>query len=161
MPSPKTQTNTPKGFPKVTPAGNIGKSPSMLIDERISGLPDWRGDILTRLRAVIRRSDPQVTEEWKWNVPVWSCHGIICTGETYKKAVKLTFAKGAALPDPSGLFNASLEGNVRRAIDFPQGATVDEAALSDLVRAAVSHNKTPPAGKSISANLRPPVEHKR
>jgi hypothetical protein len=161
MPSLKTQTNSPKGFPKVTPAGDIGKSPSVLIDERISGLQDWRGEMLACLRAVIRAADPEVSEEWKWNVPVWSCHGIICTGETYKKAVKLTFAKGAALPDPSSLFNASLEGNVRRAIDFPEGATVDEAALSVLVRAAVSLNKTQLAGKSKSTALRSSVERKR
>jgi hypothetical protein len=161
MPSPKTQTNSPKGFPKVTPAGDIGKSPSALIDERISGLQDWRGDMLACLRAVVRAADPEVTEEWKWNVPVWSCNGIICTGETYKNAVKLTFAKGAALPDPSSLFNASLEGNVRRAIDFPEGATVDEAALSALVRAAVSLNKTLPIGKPKDTALRPPVERKR
>ena len=110
---------------------------------------------------MIRAADTEVSEEWKWNVPVWSCHGIICTGETYKKAVKLTFAKGAALPDPSGLFNASLEGNVRRAIDFPEGATVDAAALSALIRAAVGLNKAPSAGKSKSTASRPPVEHKR
>ena len=109
-----------------------GKSPAELIDARIAELADWRGALLAQLRAVITAADHGIVEEWKWNVPVWSCGGIVCTGETYKKAVKLTFARGAALADPSGLFNASLEGNVRRAIDFPQGASVDVAALSAL-----------------------------
>ena len=114
---------------------------SVCIDERIAQLADWRGALLGRLRAVITNADPRVVEEWKWNVPVWSCQGIICTGETYKKAVKLTFAKGAALPDPQRLFNASLEGNTRRAIDFAEGAAVDTAALVDLIRAAIAHNQ--------------------
>ena len=119
----------------------MGKSPAELIDARIKELADWRGDLLMRLRAAIRQADPKITEDWKWNVPVWSCNGIICTGETYQKAVKLTFAKGARLADPTRLFNASLEGNARRAIDFPQGAAIDEAALGALVRDAIAHNQ--------------------
>jgi len=118
-----------------------GKSPSQLIDERIKELGDWRGEMLSRLRAVIRQADPEVVEEWKWRgVPVWYHDGMICTGETHKKVVKMTFAKGAALDDPSGLFNSSLDGNTRRAIDFHEGATVDEAALTALIRAAVTLN---------------------
>ncbi len=115
-------------------------SASELIDARIRELADWRGPVLARLRAVIRAADPEVVEEWKWNVPVWSHQGLICTGETYKKAVKLTFAKGASLPDPAGLFNASLEGNTRRAIDVHEGAAIDEAALQALIRTAVAFN---------------------
>ncbi|HYZ63946.1 MAG TPA: DUF1801 domain-containing protein [Acetobacteraceae bacterium] len=118
-----------------------GKSPSRLIDERISELGDWRGALLSRLRALIKQADPDVVEEWKWRgVPVWSHAGIICTGETYKSVVKMTFAKGAALEDPSGLFNASLEGNTRRAIDFREGETIDEEGLKALIRAAVTLN---------------------
>lgn len=116
-----------------------------LIDARIGELQDWRGALLARLRALIRSADPQVAEEWKWNVPVWSCHGILCTGETYKKVVKLTFAKGASLPDPARLFNSSLDGKVRRAIDFAEGATVDADALVALVRAAIAQNRSGPA----------------
>src|SRR4051794_35047647 len=117
------------------------KSPSERIDERIAALDDWRGAMLARLRAMIREADPDVVEEWKWRgVPVWEHAGIICTGETYKNVVKATFAKGAALDDPTGLFNSSLEGNVRRAIDFREGETVDEEALKALVRAAVALN---------------------
>jgi len=119
-----------------------GKSPSQLIDARIEELDDWRGEMLSRLRALIQEADPEVVEEWKWAVPVWSHDGLICTGETYKKAVKLTFAKGAALKDPSGLFNSSLEGNTRRAIDFHEGEKIDEEALKSLVRAAVALNKS-------------------
>lgn len=119
---------------------DVGKSPSTLIDARISELQDWRGAVLSRLRSVIRSADPDISEEWKWNVPVWSCNGIICTGEAYKNAVKLTFANGAALADPSKLFNASLDGNVRRAIDFQEGAPIDEAALGALVHAAIHRN---------------------
>ncbi|HEY4594126.1 MAG TPA: DUF1801 domain-containing protein [Thermoanaerobaculia bacterium] len=115
-------------------------SPSQLIDARIEELGDWRGKLLSRLRALIKEADPEVTEEWKWNVPVWSHDGIISTGETYKKAVKLTFAKGAALPDPAGLFNSSLEGSTRRAIDFHEGEAIDEEALKALIRAAVTLN---------------------
>jgi len=118
------------------------KSPSQLIDARIEELDDWRGEMLSRLRALIQEADPEVVEEWKWAVPVWSHDGLICTGETYKKAVKLTFAKGAALKDPSGLFNSSLEGNTRRAIDFHEGEKIDEEALKSLVRAAVALNKS-------------------
>ncbi|MFA6955690.1 MAG: DUF1801 domain-containing protein [Thermoanaerobaculia bacterium] len=129
-------------------ASQEGKSPSQLIDQRIAELGDWRGEMLARLRAVIRQADPDVVEEWKWNVPVWSHDGLICTGETYKKVVKLTFAKGAALDDPKGLFNSSLEGNTRRAIDFPEGATVDEKALKALIRAAVTLNASRPPGPS-------------
>src|ERR1700757_2379833 len=119
------------------------KSPSQLIDARIKELGDWRGAMLGRLRALIREADPDVVEEWKWRgVPVWSHDGIICTGETYKAVVKMTFAKGAALEDPSGLFNASLEGNTRRAIDFHEGEKINEAALKTLIRAAVSLNQS-------------------
>jgi hypothetical protein len=117
------------------------KSPSELIDERISELGDWRGDMLGRLRAVVHDADPEVVEEWKWRgVPTWYHDGIICTGETYKEVVKMTFAKGAALDDPKGLFNSSLEGNTRRAIDFRQGDKVDARALKALVRAAIALN---------------------
>lgn len=118
------------------------KTPSQLIDARIKELDDWRGTMLSRLRALIQEADPEVVEEWKWEVPVWSHGGLICTGETYKKAVKLTFAKGAALKDPAGLFNSSLEGNTRRAIDFHEGEKINEKALKTLVRAAVTLNKS-------------------
>ncbi len=121
--------------------------PSALIDQRIAELGDWRAELLAQLRASIRAADGDIAEEWKWNTPVWSCHGIICTGEAYKKAVKLTFAKGASLPDPSKLFNSSLDGNVRRAIDFPQGAVVDTGALMALVQAGVAFNKASSGGK--------------
>jgi hypothetical protein len=117
------------------------ESASGRIDARIEDLDDWRGEMLSRLRAIIREADPGVTEEWKWNNPVWSHDGIICTGESYKKVVKMTFAKGASLPDPSGLFNSSLEGAVRRAIDFHEGDKVDAKALKTLIRAAVALNK--------------------
>ena len=116
------------------------KSPSQLIDARIKELDDWRGKTLGRLRALVKEADPDVVEEWKWSVPVWSHDGLICTGETYKNAVKMTFAKGAALKDPSGLFNSSLEGNTRRAIDFHEGEKIDEKALKALIRAAVALN---------------------
>lgn len=134
-----------------TAAADRGKSPSALIDARIAELGDWRGELLSRLRALIREVDPGIVEEWKWNTPVWSCDGIICTGETYKKVVKLTFAKGASVPDPAGLFNSSMEGNVRRAIDFPEGATLDAKGLKALVRAAVAVNRTGARGKPGSA----------
>ncbi|MET0850486.1 MAG: DUF1801 domain-containing protein [Candidatus Rokuibacteriota bacterium] len=118
-----------------------GKSPSRMIDERIKELGDWRGRMLSRLRTLIKQADPAVVEEWKWRgVPVWSHDGLICTGETYKSVVKMTFPKGAALEDPSGLFNASLEGNTRRAIDFREGETIDGEALKALIRAAVTLN---------------------
>jgi hypothetical protein len=121
--------------------GAGGDSPSQLIDARIKELGDWRGETLARVRMLIRQADPEVTEEWKWRgVPVWSHAGIICTGETYKNAVKMTFAKGASLEDPSGLFNSSLEGNTRRAIDFHEGDKIDEKALKALIRAAVMLN---------------------
>jgi hypothetical protein len=119
-----------------------GKSPTQLIDARIKELDDWRGTTLSRLRTLIKEADPQVVEEWKWRgVPVWSHAGIICTGETYKSVVKMTFAKGAALKDPARLFNSSLEGNTRRAIDFHEGEKINEAALKSLVRAAVTLNQ--------------------
>ena len=119
------------------------KTPSQLIDARIDELGDWRGKMLSRLRTLIREADPEVVEEWKWRgVPVWSHDGLICTGETYKSVVKMTFAKGAALKDPSGLFNASLDGNIRRAIDFHEGDQIDEKALKTLIRAAVTLNKS-------------------
>ena len=116
-------------------------SASKHIDARIRELGDWRGEMLARLRSVIRAADPAIIEEWKWSVPVWSHDGIICTGETYKKVVKLTFAKGASVKDPSKLFNSSLEGNTRRAIDFHEGDEIDEGALKALVRAAAAVNK--------------------
>ncbi|MFN8095349.1 MAG: DUF1801 domain-containing protein [Vicinamibacteria bacterium] len=116
------------------------KPASALIDARIAELSDWRGKTLARARAIIRSADPGIVEEWKWATPVWSCGGIVCTGESYKKVVKLTFAKGASLPDPARLFNSSLEGNVRRAIDIPEGAKIDAKALTALVRAAVALN---------------------
>lgn len=122
------------------------KSPSRLIDARIEELDDWRGKLLSRLRALVKEADPDVVEEWKWNVPVWSHDGLICTGETYKKVVKMTFARGAALADPSGLFNSSLEGNTRRAIDFHEGGKIDEEALKVLVRAAVTLNESKAPG---------------
>jgi hypothetical protein len=119
------------------------KSPSQLIDARIKELGDWRGTMLGRLRAMVKEADPEVVEEWKWRgVPVWSHDGLICTGETYKSVVKMTFAKGAALKDPARLFNSSLEGNTRRAIDFHEGDKINEGALKTLVRAAVTLNKS-------------------
>ena len=119
------------------------KSPSQLIDERIKELGDWRGETLSRLRALVQEADPDVVEEWKWRgVPTWYHDGILFTGETYKSVVKMTFAKGAALPDPSGLFNSSLDGNVRRAIDFHEGENLNERALKALFRAAVALNES-------------------
>jgi hypothetical protein len=127
--------------PKAKPQKS--ESPSRLIDARIKELGDWRGEMLSRLRAVIKEADPDVVEEWKWRgVPVWSHDGLVCTGETYKNVVKMTFAKGAALPDPSRLFNSSLEGNTRRAIDFREGDKIDQKALKTLIRAAVTLNKS-------------------
>ena len=117
-------------------------SPSQLIDARIKELDDWRGTTLARIRAFIKQADPEVVEEWKWSVPVWSHDGLICTGETYKSVVKLTFAKGASLKDPSGLFNSSLEGNVRRAIDIRENDEIDEDAFKTLVRAAAALNRS-------------------
>jgi hypothetical protein len=133
-------------------------SPSALIDARIAELDDWRGETLARVRTLIKQADPDVTEEWKWRgVPVWEDAGIICTGETYKAVVKLTFANGAALKDPSSLFNSSLEGNVRRAVDIHEGDKIDEKALKALVRAAVDYNqekkkkKAPAAAKTTKS----------
>jgi hypothetical protein len=133
--------------------GGSGKSGSQssetassLIDARIEELGDWRGRMLGRLRAVIKDADPDVVEEWKWAVPVWSRDGLICTGETYKKVVKMTFARGASLEDPTRLFNSSLEGNTRRAIDFHEGETIDEEALKALVRAAIALNRSKAGG---------------
>jgi hypothetical protein len=121
----------------------MGDSPSELIDARIAELGDWRGETLAQVRAIIKSADPEVEETWKWRgVPVWEHSGIICTGETYKKAVKLTFAKGASLDDPTGLFNSSLDGNVRRAIDIHEGEDIDTEALEDLIRTAVALNES-------------------
>jgi hypothetical protein len=124
-------------------AATRGESPSRRIDARIKELDDWRGKTLSRVRALIKQADPEVVEEWKWRgVPVWSHDGVICTGETYRSVVKLTFSKGASLDDPSGLFNASLEGNARRAIDLHEGAEVDEGAFKALIRAAAALNRS-------------------
>jgi hypothetical protein len=122
------------------------ESPAGLIDARIKELDDWRGSTLSRLRALIKEADPEVVEEWKWSIPVWSHDGLICTGETYKKAVKMTFAKGASIKDPARLFNSSLEGNVRRAIDFHEGEDINEQALKALIRSAVAFNKSAKRG---------------
>jgi hypothetical protein len=120
-----------------------GESPAQLIDARIKELGDWRGEMLSRLRTLVKEADPEVVEEWKWRgVPVWSHDGLISTGETYKAVVKMTFAKGASLEDPASLFNSSLDGNTRRAIDFHEGEEIDEQALKDLVRAAVALNES-------------------
>ncbi|WP_315782958.1 MULTISPECIES: DUF1801 domain-containing protein [unclassified Bradyrhizobium] len=128
---------------KATSVGEGNQSPSELIDARIKELGDWRGVTLSYVRDLIKQADPDIVEEWKWRgVPVWSHAGIVCTGETYKAAVKLTFAKGASLPDPSGLFNASLDGNTRRAIDLHEGDVIDETAFMALIRAAVALNMT-------------------
>jgi hypothetical protein len=135
---------------------NEGASPSQLIDARIEELGDWRGEMLARVRRLIKEADPEVVEEWKWRgVPVWEDAGIICTGETYKAVVKLTFAKGASLQDPSGLFNSSLDGNVRRAIDIHEGDKIDEKALQALIRAAAALNR------SKAAATRPARSRKR
>ena len=128
-------TTKRKAPAKTTPA-----DASRLIDQRIAALGDWRGEALARMRALILAADPQIVEEWKWETPVWSRDGIICTGEAYKKAVKLTFAKGASVPDPKRLFNSSLEGKVRRAIDIPEGQKVDASAFKALIKAAVAQN---------------------
>ena len=146
MPASKIPSSATSRFPKKTPAADAGKPPAELIDARIAELRDWRGELLARLRALIRAAHPGIAEEWKWNTPVWSCGGILCVGETYQKVVKLTFPKGAFLPDPSRLFNSSLEGNTRRAIDFPEAGHVDEAALVALVRAAITLNESSGGG---------------
>jgi hypothetical protein len=141
-------TTVRKSSPK---AGESAASPSELIDARIAELGDWRGETLARVRALIKQADPEVVETWKWRgVPVWEHDGIICTGETYKAVVKLTFAKGAALDDPAGLFNASLDGNVRRAIDIHEGDKINAAALQALIRAAVALNTAARAARSRS-----------
>ena len=124
-------------------AGTTGKPASRLIDQRIRDLEGWRGETLARMRALILEADPEMTEEWKWGTPVWSHDGIVCTGEAYKKVVKLTFARGARVPDPSRLFNSSLEGNTRRAIDIQEGEKVNARAFKALVKAAVAQNGTP------------------
>jgi hypothetical protein len=148
MPTTKIPSPAVKASAKKLLQAERAESPAMLIDEKIKDLSDWRGEMLSRLRVLIKEADPEVTEEWKWNTPVWSHNGIICTGETYKKVVKMTFAKGASLLDPSRLFNSSLEGNVRRAIDFHEGAQIDEEALKELIRAAVAANESSTPGKS-------------
>jgi hypothetical protein len=141
----KAKTKSPATIAK------ISASPSQLIDRRIRELSDWRGEMLAKVRAIMKQADPDMVEEWKWRgVPVWECDGIICTGETYKAVVKLTFAKGASLADPSHLFNSSLEGNMRRAIDIHEGEKIDERALKAIIRAAIDLNrskakKKPPA----------------
>jgi hypothetical protein len=137
----KKATTTMKKSDGGAGEGDAGGSPSRLIDARIKELGDWRGEMLARVRNLIKQADPEVVEEWKWRgVPVWSHGGLICTGETYKNVVKMTFAKGASLEDPSGLFNSSLEGNTRRAIDLHEGDKIDEKALKALIRAAVALN---------------------
>jgi hypothetical protein len=158
----KKATATTKKTKSGPKEGQGGDSPSRLIDARIKALSDWRGETLARVRKLIREADPDVVEEVKWRkpsnpngVPVWEHAGIICTGETYKNAVKMTFAKGASLDDPSGLFNSSLEGNVRRAIDFHEGDKIDEKALKALIRAAVALNT------SAQATARPARPRKR
>lgn len=137
---PRKPAAQSKSVPK---AGATGKPASVLIDERIRELGGWRGETLARMRALVLEADPEATEEWKWATPVWSHHGIICTGEAYTKVVKLTFAQGARLPDPSRLFNSSLGGNTRRAIDLREGEKVDAGAFKRLVKAAVAHNNLP------------------
>jgi hypothetical protein len=141
------------------------ESASALIDEKIRELGDWRGKMLAKVRGIVHGADPEIIEEWKWEIPVFSHGGIVCTGETYKKVVKMTFAKGAALKDPSHLFNSSLDGNVRRAIDIHEGDQVDEAALKDLIRAAVALNlkgqlkaKPKPKPRRASRKREPPQE---
>jgi hypothetical protein len=146
----KKATTTMKKTKSGSTEAKGGASPSRLIDARIKELSDWRGETLARVRTLIKQADPEVVEEWKWRgVPVWEHAGIICTGETYKAVVKLTFAKGASLKDPSGLFNSSLDGNTRRAIDFHEGDAIDEQALTALIRAAVALNT------SAQADARP------
>jgi hypothetical protein len=142
MPTSKANTKPVATKAKASSPARQGKGESAaeLIDAKIETLGDWRGEMLARLRALIKGADPDVVEEWKWSIPVWSHNGLICTGETYKKVVKMTFAKGASLPDPAGLFNSSLEGNVRRAIDFHEGDDPDEKALKALIQAAVALN---------------------
>ena len=151
----KKETTTMKKTKSGSTEGKGEDSPSRLIDARIKDLGDWRGETLARIRALTKQADAHVVEEWKWGIPVWSHGGIICTGETYNAAVKTTFAKGATLADPSGLFNSNLEGNVRRAIDFHEGGKIDEKALKALIRAAVALNT------SVKAAARPVRSQKR
>jgi hypothetical protein len=147
----KSATTVKKSASAAT-QGKGGDSPSGLIDARIKELGDWRGEMLARVRSIIKQAEPEVVEEWKWRgVPVWEHAGIICTGETYKSVVKMTFAKGASLEDPSRLFNSSLEGNTRRAIDFHEGDKIDEKALKALIRAAAALNVSARAKKSKNA----------
>jgi hypothetical protein len=148
----KVRMKQSKSEPKEAKAA---ESPSQLIDGRIKELNDWRGEMLARVRILIKQADPEVVEEWKWRgVPVWSHAGIICTGETYKTVVKMTFAKGAALEDPSGLFNASLEGNTRRAIDIHEGDKINEKALKALIRAAVELNTARASARPVRSQKR-------
>lgn len=145
--SRSAEPRTPGAMSKSAPkADGATRSASQLIDQRIRELEGWRGETLARMRALILQADPGMTEEWKWSNPVWSHHGIVCTGEAYKKVVKLTFAKGAGIPDPSRLFNSSLEGNTRRAIDIHEGEKIDARAFKALVKAAVAANERRPAG---------------
>jgi hypothetical protein len=154
----KKATTTMKKRTGGSKEGQGGDSPSQLIDARIKELSDWRGETLARVRLLIKQAVPEVVEEWKWRgVPVWSHAGIICTGETYKSVVKTTFAKGASLDDPSGLFNSSLEGNTRRAIDFHEGDKIDEKALKALIRAAVALNMS---GRAAARPVRSPKRPK-
>jgi hypothetical protein len=154
----KKATTTMKKRTGGSKEGQGGDSPSQLIDARIKELSDWRGEMLARVRLLIKQAVPEVVEEWKWRgVPVWSHAGIICTGETYKSVVKTTFAKGASLDDPSGLFNSSLEGNTRRAIDFHEGDKIDEKALKALIRAAVALNMS---GRAAARPVRSPKKPK-
>jgi hypothetical protein len=151
----KTRTKT-KTKTKAKPEATAGPA-SRLIDQRIRELGGWRGPTLARMRSLIHEADPEITEEWKWSNPVWSHHGIVCTGEAYQKVVKLTFARGASLPDPAHLFNSSLGGNTRRAIDIPEDARVDARAFQALVKAAVAHNAKaakPATGTAPKAHLR-------
>ena len=140
MPAVNRKKTAAKKTTKKSAAKKGDKSPSQMIDERIQDLGDWRGRMLAQIRKLIKQADPDVVEDFKWAVPVWSHDGLICTGETYKSVVKMTFANGAALEDPSGLFNSSLEGNTRRAIDFREGEKIDEKALKALIREAVKRN---------------------
>lgn len=149
MSASKIHSPAARASAKTLLGADRAESPTVLIDAKIKALGDWRGAMLARLRTLIKEADPEVTEEWKWNTPVWSHNGIICTGETYKKVVKMTFAKGAALADPSRLFNSSLEGNVRRAIDIHEDEQINEGALKELIRCAVAANVSSRQGQSL------------
>lgn len=141
------------------PDTNQTKSPSQLITERIEELGDWRGETLAHVRKLIKEADPQITEEWKWQVPVWSNNGIVCTGESYKSHVKLTFIKGASIADPKGIFNSSLEGNARRAIDLHEGDKINESAFKELIRAAVTLNSQGRNSASLLMELKSATQH--